>query len=93
MKKIIRTQQKNSVESLANNYTQPYTPPKYKYSKYKDIIWIWRYFMAEKVMLCEDCGKMFRVEYDLTKIDELICPSCDGINIVSIYKQQNKIGL
>ncbi len=49
--------------------------------------------MAEKVMLCEDCGKMFRVEYDLTKIDELICPSCDGINIASIYKQQNKIGL
>jgi DNA-directed RNA polymerase subunit RPC12/RpoP len=43
--------------------------------------------MAEKVMVCDECGKMFRISYDIE--EELRCPSCDGKNIISIYKKMN----
>ncbi|MEE8167267.1 MAG: hypothetical protein V3T58_00140 [Candidatus Hydrothermarchaeales archaeon] len=46
--------------------------------------------MVEKVMVCEECGKMFRISYDLTEDKELKCPSCDSINTTSVYRQENK---
>lgn len=45
--------------------------------------------MVEKIMVCDDCGKMFRVEYDLTEDEELECPSCDSSNTNSVYRQEN----
>lgn len=45
--------------------------------------------MAEKVMVCDDCGKMFRISYDLSEGRELTCPSCEGSNVISIYKKMN----
>ncbi|MDI6654280.1 MAG: hypothetical protein ABH874_02300 [Methanobacteriota archaeon] len=43
--------------------------------------------MVEKIMVCEECGKMFRIKYDL--LSEAKCPSCDGNKIMSIYRQYN----
>lgn len=40
-------------------------------------------------MVCEDCGRLFRVDYDVSEDKELACPSCDSSNIVGIYKQRN----
>lgn len=45
--------------------------------------------MVEKVMVCEDCGKMFRISYDLSEGKELKCPSCEGGNVTSVYKKIN----
>lgn len=43
--------------------------------------------MVEKIMVCEECSKMFRIKYDPSL--EVKCPSCDSNKIVSIYKQYN----
>jgi len=45
--------------------------------------------MAEKVMVCDDCGKMFKVEYDTSEGKEITCPGCEGTNVLSIYKKTN----
>jgi|GEM_PF-1812129 DNA-directed RNA polymerase subunit RPC12/RpoP len=45
--------------------------------------------MAEKIMVCDDCGKMFRISYEAAEGEEIKCPSCDSSNIVSIYKKMN----
>lgn len=44
--------------------------------------------MAERLMVCEDCGKIFRVKYDSGK-DSVECPSCDSANVVGVYRQHN----
>ncbi len=45
--------------------------------------------MADKIMVCEDCGKVFRVPYDLTTTPEIKCPSCGNAHVQSIYRQEN----
>jgi DNA-directed RNA polymerase subunit RPC12/RpoP len=45
--------------------------------------------MAEKLMVCDDCGKMFKTEYDTTEGKEIKCPACEGTNVLSIYKRYN----
>ncbi len=45
--------------------------------------------MAEKVMICDDCGKVFKIEYDTSEGKDITCVSCEGTNVVSIYKKMN----
>jgi len=45
--------------------------------------------MADKIMVCEECDKVFKIRYDLTEEDEIRCPSCDSIHVQSIYRQEN----
>jgi DNA-directed RNA polymerase subunit RPC12/RpoP len=45
--------------------------------------------MAEKLLVCDDCGKLFKIEYDVTEGKEIKCPSCEGTNVLSIYKKIN----
>lgn len=40
-------------------------------------------------MVCEDCGKVFRIKYDLTEQPEIKCPSCGSVHVQSIYRQEN----
>lgn len=48
--------------------------------------------MAEKLMVCDDCDKLFKTEYDTTEGKEITCPSCEGTNVLSIYKKSNLEG-
>ncbi|MFQ6105523.1 MAG: hypothetical protein ACE5NL_00425 [Candidatus Hydrothermarchaeaceae archaeon] len=43
--------------------------------------------MAEKIMVCGDCGKIFRVKFLST--EKIICPSCDSPSVDGIYSQYN----
>lgn len=43
--------------------------------------------MAEKIMLCVDCGKLFRIKY--LAAEELKCPSCGSSNVDSVYRHYN----
>lgn len=45
--------------------------------------------MAEKLMVCGDCNKMFKIEYDVTEGKEIMCPGCGGADVLSIYKKIN----
>ena len=45
--------------------------------------------MAEKLMVCDDCGKLFKIDYDTTEGKEIKCISCEGTNVLSIYKKKN----
>lgn len=45
--------------------------------------------MAEKVMTCDDCNKMFKTEYDTSEGKEIKCPGCEGTNVVSVYRKAN----
>ncbi len=45
--------------------------------------------MAEKLMVCDDCSKLFKTEYDMTEGKEITCPACEGTNVLSIYKKHN----
>lgn len=43
--------------------------------------------MVEKIMLCVECGKLFRVKY--VAAEELKCPSCGSSSVDSVYKHYN----
>lgn len=45
--------------------------------------------MTDKIMVCEECGKLFRTHYDLTVETRIKCPSCDSKRVQSIYRQEN----
>lgn len=45
--------------------------------------------MVEKVMVCNDCDKMFKVECYTSEGKEITCPGCEGTNVISIYKKMN----
>ncbi len=44
--------------------------------------------MAEKIVVCDECGKLFRVNYDALGDKELKCPSCNSSNVMSIYRHE-----
>lgn len=41
--------------------------------------------MVEKIMLCEECGKLFRAKCTA----ELKCPGCNSSRVDSVYKHYN----
>lgn len=45
--------------------------------------------MVDKLMVCDDCEKMFKLKYDTTEGKEITCASCGGTNVISIYKKMN----
>lgn len=45
--------------------------------------------MTDKIMVCEECSKVFRTRYDLTEESDIKCPSCDSIHVQGIYRQEN----
>ena len=42
--------------------------------------------MAKKIMVCDECKKMFRVDYDQEK--GIKCPACEGEKISSLYGRE-----
>jgi predicted RNA-binding Zn-ribbon protein involved in translation (DUF1610 family) len=42
--------------------------------------------MGEKIMLCIECGKLFRVNF---AAEELKCPGCGSDSVDSIYRHYN----
>lgn len=40
--------------------------------------------MAEKIMVCNKCGKLFRAKISG---DEIVCPECGSSDVSSIYRK------
>ncbi len=43
--------------------------------------------MVEKIMLCVECGKLFRAKYKAQ--EKLECPSCGSSGVDSVYRHYN----
>ncbi len=46
--------------------------------------------MTDRLMVCDECGKIFRVDYAEVGEKEIKCPACEGTNVDSIYKKTNR---
>lgn len=45
--------------------------------------------MAEKIMICNKCGKLFRVK--ISEESEITCPACNSNDVSSIYRKYGRI--